>query len=149
MWILIISSLKVYFSLIVLIRNTFVVKIVKFKCFLFWSITTLAFQFSNLNYRVIIIFQMIYHDLWLINFILKRLLELKTHCAFQVSVLRLLRSVTQVKEEYQTLRQDILEVHQLQKQLSDSLSAQLSQVQGHFNILRNKIIGRNKTPQLK
>ncbi|XP_051160764.1 uncharacterized protein LOC127281206 [Leptopilina boulardi] len=67
----------------------------------------------------------------------------------EISVLRLLRSVTQVKEEYQTLRQDILEVHQLQKQLSDSLRAQLSQVQGHFNILRNKIIGRSKIPRLQ
>ncbi|XP_015593002.1 uncharacterized protein LOC107266737 [Cephus cinctus] len=67
----------------------------------------------------------------------------------EISVLRLLRSVTQVKEEYQTLRQDILEVQQLQKQLSESLRAQLLQVQGHFNILRNKIVGPNKTPQLK
>ncbi|XP_043267104.1 uncharacterized protein [Venturia canescens] len=67
----------------------------------------------------------------------------------EVSVLRLLRSVTQVKEEYQTLRQDILEVQQLQKQLSDSLKTQLTQVHGHFNILRNKILGQKKVPQLK
>ncbi|XP_012250765.1 uncharacterized protein LOC105683045 [Athalia rosae] len=67
----------------------------------------------------------------------------------EVSVLRLLRSVTQVKEEYQTLRRDILEVQQLQKQLADSLKMQLSQVQGHFNILRDKILGQKPTPQLK
>ena len=66
-----------------------------------------------------------------------------------MSVLRLLRSVTQVKEEYQVLRQDIQEVQQLQKQLTESLRAQLVQVHGHFNILRNRIIGHNRTPQLK
>ncbi|XP_058789223.1 uncharacterized protein LOC131663126 [Phymastichus coffea] len=69
-----------------------------------------------------------------------------------VSVLRLLRSVTQVKEEYEVLRQDIHEVQQLQKQLTDSLKAQLLQVHGHFNILRNKIVGRTNnrtTPRLK
>lgn len=66
-----------------------------------------------------------------------------------VSVLRLLRSVTQVKEEYEVLRQDIQEVQQLQKQLTDSLKSQLIQVHGHFNVLRNRIIGHNRSPQLK
>lgn len=69
--------------------------------------------------------------------------------SFQVSVLRLVRSVHQVKEEYQTLRQEILEVQQLQKQLTNSLKAQVSQVQGHFNILREKIIRNKKVAQLK
>lgn len=68
---------------------------------------------------------------------------------FQVSVLKLIKSVAQVKEEYQTLRQEILEVQQLQKQLTDSLKAQVTQVQGHFNILRDKIVGHKKIPQLK
>lgn len=63
--------------------------------------------------------------------------------------MRLLRSVTQVKEEYEVLRQDIQEVQQLQKQLTDSLKAQLTQVHGHFNVLRNRIIGHHRTPQLK
>lgn len=68
-----------------------------------------------------------------------------------MSVLRLLRTVTQVKEEYEVLRQDIHEVQQLQKQLTDSLKAQLSQVHGHFNVLRNRIVSRNNrtTPRLK
>ncbi|KAL7304844.1 uncharacterized protein LOC106655320 [Trichogramma pretiosum] len=66
-----------------------------------------------------------------------------------VSVLRLLRSVTQVKEEYQVLRQDIQEVQQLQKQLTGLLRNQLMQVHGHFNVLRNRIVGQNRTPQLK
>lgn len=64
-------------------------------------------------------------------------------------MLRLLRSVHQVTKDYQNLRQEILEVQQLQKQLSDSLKVQLSQVHGHFNLLRNKIVGQNKNPQLK
>ncbi|XP_076749424.1 uncharacterized protein LOC143422560 [Xylocopa sonorina] len=67
----------------------------------------------------------------------------------EISVLRLLRSVHQVTKDYQNLRQEILEVQQLQKQLSDSLKAQLSQVHGHFNLLRSKIVGENKTQQLK
>ncbi|XP_011166942.1 uncharacterized protein LOC105200863 [Solenopsis invicta] len=66
----------------------------------------------------------------------------------EISVLRLLHSVHQVTKDYQNLRQEILEVQQLQKQLSDSLRAQLMQVHGHFNLLRNKIVG-HKSPQLK
>ncbi|EFN68356.1 Ska2 N-terminal domain-containing protein [Camponotus japonicus] len=66
----------------------------------------------------------------------------------EISVLRLLHSVHQVTKDYQNLRQEILEVQQLQKQLSDSLRAQLTQVHGHFNLLRNKIVGQTK-PQLK
>jgi len=69
-------------------------------------------------------------------------------CFQQISVLRLLHSVHQVTKDYQNLRQEILEVQQLQKQLSDSLRAQLTQVHGHFNLLRNKIVGQTK-PQLK
>ncbi|XP_076243030.1 uncharacterized protein LOC143184579 [Calliopsis andreniformis] len=67
----------------------------------------------------------------------------------EISVLRLLRSVHQVTKDYENLHREILEVQQLQKQLSDSLKAQLSQVVGHFNLLRNKIVGQNKSPQLK
>ncbi|XP_054004778.1 uncharacterized protein LOC128890365 [Hylaeus anthracinus] len=67
----------------------------------------------------------------------------------EISVLRLLRSVHQVTKDYENLHREILEVQQLQKQLSDSLKAQLSQVVGHFNLLRNKIVGQHKNPQLK
>jgi hypothetical protein len=58
----------------------------------------------------------------------------------QVSVLKLLRSVNQVREEYENLRREISEVQQLQKQLSDSLRLQLRQVQGTFGTLRDRII---------
>jgi len=61
--------------------------------------------------------------------------------ATQVSVLKLLRSVQQVREEYESLRREISEVQQLQKQLSDTLHLQLRQVQGTFGTLRDRIIG--------
>ncbi|XP_076281958.1 uncharacterized protein LOC143209751 isoform X2 [Lasioglossum baleicum] len=67
----------------------------------------------------------------------------------EISVLRLLRSVHQVTKDYENLHREILEVQQLQKQLSDSLKTQLSQVVGHFNLLRNKIVEQHKNPQLK
>lgn len=63
----------------------------------------------------------------------------------EISVLHLLRSVHQVTKDYQNLRQEILEVQQLQKQLSDSLKAQLCQMHGHFNLLRNKIVRQKET----
>ncbi|XP_069685632.1 uncharacterized protein [Periplaneta americana] len=66
----------------------------------------------------------------------------------QVSVLKLLRSVNQVREEYENLRREISEVQQLQKQLSDSLRLQLRQVQGTFGTLRDKIIRGKSTEQL-
>ncbi|KAJ9584635.1 hypothetical protein L9F63_021020, partial [Diploptera punctata] len=62
--------------------------------------------------------------------------------ATEVSVLKLLRSVNQVREEYENLRREISEVQQLQKQLSDSLRLQLRQVQGTFGTLRDKIIDK-------
>lgn len=68
--------------------------------------------------------------------------------ATEVSVLKLLRSVNQVREEYENLRREISEVQQLQKQLSDSLRLQLRQVQGTFGTLRDKIIRGKSTEQL-
>jgi hypothetical protein len=56
-------------------------------------------------------------------------------------MLNLLQSVEQVREEYENLRQEISEVQQLQKQLSDTLHLQLRQVQGTFGALRDKMIG--------
>lgn len=57
----------------------------------------------------------------------------------EIEVFKLLKSVTEVKNDYQNLRKEILEVQQLQKQLTFSLRAQLQFVQGRFNILKNKI----------
>lgn len=64
-------------------------------------------------------------------------------------MLGLLKSVTQVKEEYQSLRQDIHEVQQLQKQLSQSLRMQLKQVHSRYNLLRSKIVEKTKPNQLE
>ncbi|XP_067015368.1 uncharacterized protein [Anabrus simplex] len=67
--------------------------------------------------------------------------DLFSRDATEVSILTLLRSVNQVKEEYENLRREISEVQQLQKQLSDSLKLQLRQVQGRMGTLKHKIIG--------
>ncbi|XP_057335808.1 uncharacterized protein LOC130674479 [Microplitis mediator] len=59
----------------------------------------------------------------------------------QESVLKLIKSVAEVTEEYQSLRKEILEVQQIQKQLTDSLKSKVSQVQKQYFVLRDKIIG--------
>lgn len=59
----------------------------------------------------------------------------------KTSIVRLLRSMHQVKKEYQNLCQEILEVQQLGKQASDSLRTELSQMHEDFNSLRNKVLG--------
>lgn len=56
------------------------------------------------------------------------------------AVFEILESVTEVKNEYQNLRKDILEVQVLQKQLADNLRTQLKQVQGTFSMLKGKIV---------
>ncbi|XP_033338946.1 uncharacterized protein LOC117227627 [Megalopta genalis] len=67
----------------------------------------------------------------------------------EISALRLLRSVHQVTKDYENLHREILELQQLQKQLSVSLKTQLSQVVWHFNLLRNKIVEQHENPKLK
>ncbi|XP_026466789.1 uncharacterized protein LOC113371675 [Ctenocephalides felis] len=57
-----------------------------------------------------------------------------------VAVFEILESVTEVKNEYQNLRKDILEVQVLQKQLANNLRTQLKQVQGTFTMLKGKIV---------
>lgn len=69
--------------------------------------------------------------------------ELKWVDSTEVSILKLLRSVNQVKEEYENLRREISEVQQLQKQLSDSLRIQLKEVQGKMGSLKHKIVAQN------
>lgn len=57
-----------------------------------------------------------------------------------IEVFKLLQSVTEVKNDYQNLRKEIMEVQELQKQLTSSLRTQLKLVQGRFNYLRDKIV---------
>ncbi|XP_044740733.1 uncharacterized protein LOC123301862 [Chrysoperla carnea] len=58
-----------------------------------------------------------------------------------VTVFKLLKSVTEVKNDYQNIRKELMEVQQLQRQISTSLRSQLEQVQGHFTALKQKIAG--------
>lgn len=58
-----------------------------------------------------------------------------------VTVFNLLKSVTEVKNDYQNIRKELMEVQQLQKQISTSLRTQLQQVHGHFTALKQKITG--------
>lgn len=61
-----------------------------------------------------------------------------------IEVFKLLKSVTDVKNDYQNLRKEILEVQVLQKQLTCSLRAQLKLVHGNFNFLKHKIVCNNQ-----
>lgn len=57
----------------------------------------------------------------------------------EVEVHDLLRSVNEVKTNYQHLRKEIVEVQDLQKQLSASLQLQLKLMQAKYNTLKEKI----------
>lgn len=57
----------------------------------------------------------------------------------EIEVNDLLRSVNEVKNNYQNLRKEIVEVQDLQKQLSSSLQLQLKMMQTKFNNLKEKI----------
>lgn len=58
----------------------------------------------------------------------------------EVEVYSLLKSVNEVKNNYQNLRKDILEVQYLQKELSTSLQSQLRAMQAKFNTLKEKLV---------
>ncbi|XP_045466969.1 uncharacterized protein LOC123675613 [Harmonia axyridis] len=60
-----------------------------------------------------------------------------------VEVNNLLKSVNEVKENYQSLRKELMEVQDLQKQLSSSLQIQLRMMQSKFNTLKEKVITGN------
>lgn len=57
----------------------------------------------------------------------------------EIEVNNLLKSVNEVKSNYQNLRKDLMEVQDLQKQLSSSLHMQLKMMQAKFNTLKNKL----------
>lgn len=56
-----------------------------------------------------------------------------------VEVNNLLQSVNKVKNNYQNLRKDLMEVQDLQKQLSHTLHVQLQVMQAKFNTLKQKL----------
>ncbi|KAJ8978790.1 hypothetical protein NQ317_015514 [Molorchus minor] len=57
----------------------------------------------------------------------------------QIEVTDLLRSVGDVKTSYQNLRKELMEVQDLQKQLSSTLHVQLQLMQAKFNKLKEKL----------
>ncbi|KAK9892406.1 hypothetical protein WA026_019856 [Henosepilachna vigintioctopunctata] len=60
-----------------------------------------------------------------------------------IQVNNLLQSVNEVKENYQSLRKELIEVQDLQKQLSSTLQSQLRIMQSKFNILKQKVVSGN------
>ncbi|KAG8224607.1 hypothetical protein J437_LFUL009176 [Ladona fulva] len=60
----------------------------------------------------------------------------------QISVLKLLQSVSEVKQEYEKIRKEILEVQELQQQLARSLQTQVQFLQGRSKMLKEKILER-------
>lgn len=57
----------------------------------------------------------------------------------EVEVFGLLKSVNEVKTNYQNLRKEILEVQDLQKELSGTLQTQLKAMQNKCNSLKERI----------
>lgn len=57
----------------------------------------------------------------------------------EVEVFSLLKSVNDVKTNYQNLRKEILEVQDLQKELSSTLQTQLKTMQSKCNLLKERI----------
>lgn len=56
-----------------------------------------------------------------------------------VSVMEVLESVTEVKNEYQNLQKDIKEVQQLQKEMTASLQYELRTMRQTFKLLKKRI----------
>ncbi|XP_068623661.1 uncharacterized protein [Battus philenor] len=57
----------------------------------------------------------------------------------EVCVMNLLKSVSEVRSDYQQLRRELMEVQALQRELSTRLRAQLRLVHGKFARLRQRI----------
>ncbi|XP_044261446.1 WEB family protein At4g27595, chloroplastic [Tribolium madens] len=74
--------------------------------------------------------------------------EILSEDTAEIEVNNLLRSVTEVKTNYQNLRKEIVEVQDLQKQLSSSLQLQLKMMQAKCNTLKEKV-GAAGPPRLE
>lgn len=59
-----------------------------------------------------------------------------------VSVMEVLESVTEVKNEYRNLHKDIKEVQQLQKEMTASLQYQLRSMRQTFKVLKKRLESR-------
>lgn len=63
-----------------------------------------------------------------------------------LSVLEVLDSVTEVKNEYKNLQKDIKEVQQLQREMTASLQYQMRTMKQTFNLLKKRIELRTEPP---
>ncbi|XP_013146462.1 PREDICTED: uncharacterized protein LOC106109489 [Papilio polytes] len=63
----------------------------------------------------------------------------------EACVMNLLKSVSEVRSEYQQLRRELVEVQALQRELSSRLRAQLRLVHGKFARLRQRIAAADTT----
>ncbi|XP_022227515.1 uncharacterized protein LOC111077519 isoform X1 [Drosophila obscura] len=67
----------------------------------------------------------------------------------EMEVMELLESMTEVKNEYQNLRKDILEVQQLQRDVSTSIRFQMRSMQQTFQMLKKRIATSQEQKQKK
>lgn len=50
-----------------------------------------------------------------------------------------MQGIHQIREDYESLQEDIRQVHSLQKQLTNSLKDQVNQMKGKYAALRTKL----------
>jgi hypothetical protein len=65
------------------------------------------------------------------------------------TVMELFESVTDVTSEYQTLKKDLQEVQQLQKEMNQNLRYQLSVMSQTFRILKKRIEANSLQPHIQ
>jgi hypothetical protein len=70
--------------------------------------------------------------------------EVDTEC-----VIELLESVSDVTNEYVTLRKDLTEMHQLQQEMSTNLRYQMRLMTTTFSMLKQRIEANNLQPHIK
>ena len=67
----------------------------------------------------------------------------------EIPVLELLESVSDVTTEYETLRRDLTEMHQLQQEMSTNLKYQVRIMNQTFHILKKRIEAQNLQPHIQ
>jgi hypothetical protein len=66
-----------------------------------------------------------------------------------IPVLELLESVSDVTTEYETLRRDLSEMHQLQQEMTSNLRYQVRIMNQTFNLLKQRIEAKNLQPHIQ
>lgn len=67
----------------------------------------------------------------------------------EIPVLELLESVSDVTNEYVTLRRDLNEMHQLNKEMTNNLRYQVRIMNQTFHLLKQRIEAKNLQPHIK